>query len=128
MNNSIMRPFITGSSIVSTIITLSYVGRANKAAGTDGIKNYELVAIAIPVLFGLFNILNVHVLKTYKNKNYSLLVGALLGLIFSMSGRFLENNLPVTLFGFTQENINYVHLVAMVTYALIFRFVVNYFN
>ena len=121
-----LTPFITGSSILSTIITLSYIGYANYRK--KAIHHYELVAIFVPILFGIFNVLNVHIVKKYKNKNYSLIVGALLGLVFSLSGRFLENNLPINIFGFTKSNINYVHIYAMGLYALIFRFVVNFVN
>lgn len=51
------------------------------------------------------------------------LIPFLVGLVLSLMGRF-GANLPKTLFGFENEWL--VHLIAIVLYALIFRFWVTY--
>jgi hypothetical protein len=126
MSNSHVNAFIRGSSILSTIITLSYLGYYNSK--TNAIKNYELVPIVVSVLIGLSNVINVYLVKKYKNDNISVVVGAGMGLVLSLSGRFLENNLPINMFGFTKKNINIIHVVAMVLYAFIFRFIISRVN
>ncbi len=126
-NKDLLLAFIIGSSIVSTFISFTYIGRANWT--TKGIEHYEVMPFGISIIFGLFNMLNVYLISTYKlNYNYSLLIGGLQGLVLSTIGRFAMGNLPVKMFQFTTQNVGMVHIYAFIFYALIFRFVVNYFN
>lgn len=50
--------FVIGSSLLGTIVSDSYIGRANMRK--KGIPNYEPVPIGISLLYGLFNILSYH--------------------------------------------------------------------
>jgi hypothetical protein len=80
-----------------------------------------MFGIMIPLLFGIFNEINTIVIKKYNNINYSLIVGAIFGLLLSSIGRFYLN-LPKLLFGFKQNEHN-VHIIAVILYALIFRLI-----
>ena len=106
--------FAIGSSLLGTIVSDSYIGRANMRK--KGIPDYELVPIGISLLYGLFNILSYYFRRPF-------LVGGLQGLLFSIFGRFYMDNLPVKMFGFTNENAYLVHPSAFIFYGLIHMFI-----
>lgn len=117
--------FIIGSSLLSTIISHSYIGFANMKM--KGIQHYEIVAIGIPLLFGLFNIVHYITVKKTKNNLYSILFGTLFGLILSIIGRF-GMDLPVKIFGFSRKNEYQVHIHAIILYSMIFYFIIRNLN
>ena len=120
--------FIIGSSILITLITLLYVGYAFRKAGRPSDIPYELYAIFIPIMYGVFNVANVYLQKKYKFcPNISLAVGALFGLLLSFFGRF-GYDLPKRIFEFSEQTESRVHIIAPVMYALIFRFIVQPVN
>ena len=110
------------SSIVS-LITLGYTGLAYLRKGYPAQVPYKLFILIIPILYGLLGIINKYVVLQFGLK-YSLLVGALFGLLLSFIGRFTLN-LPIVLFDFTKETEYQVHLVAMLLYAGIFRYIIT---
>lgn len=118
--------FVVGSSIICTIITFLYTGNAYKRSGRRPDVPYENIPVVVAILFGFFNVLNVHLTKKYGN-NVSFLVGGLMGLTFSSIGRF-GMDLPTKIFGFNRKNEYLVHLYAFVLYGLIFRFIVQPLN
>jgi len=110
------------TSVIS-LITLGYLGVAFFNKGRPNSVNYELMVLIIPLVYWLLGIVNYRVINEYGN-NSSLLVGALVGLCFSLIGRFILN-LPITLFNLTKNNEYRVHIIAMIIYGLIFRFIVT---
>jgi hypothetical protein len=116
-----LKYFIFGSSILSTIITLTYVGNAFFRAGRPSEIPYELFAIFIPILFGIFNVIIMYFVKKYNNNNLAFLIGGIMGLIFSLIGRF-KLNLPIKIFNFNTSNAHLVHIIAFIMYGTIFRF------
>ena len=124
-DREVLLAFIIGSSIPVTLVSFLYLGIAFKKAGRPSAIPYELFAILIPVLFGLFNILNVYLLKLTDNKNVSIYVGVFQGLVFSIIGRFLLD-LPGKLFKMEQQYL--AHVYAIVTYMIISRIIVHPIN
>tara|TARA_Y100000310_G_scaffold287766_1_gene312878 strand:- start:65 stop:448 length:384 start_codon:yes stop_codon:yes gene_type:complete len=110
--------FLVGSSLPMVLVTMLYMGLAFRRNGRPTDIPYEVVPIMVPLLFGLVSIAN------FRYKKYSLVIGALLGLTFSLIGRF-GFGLPQKLFSFTKSNEYQVHFLAMILYALIFRFIVT---
>lgn len=113
--------FIVASFV--SILTLTYIGMAYRRSGRPADVPYELFPIFIPLIYGLFGVINYYVITNYGNR-YSFLVGMAFGLVLSTIGRFYLN-LPVTIFGFTKGNEYTVHIYAIFLYALIFQFVVT---
>lgn len=120
--------FIIGSSLMVTAITMIYNGimlRRNRGADVP----YELIPLAVPFMFGLANMLLYYIITSNKITSTtnqlvaSLIVGALLGLLFSLVGRFgLE--LPEKLYKMKEGDRWKVHPTAMVLYAIIFGVIV----
>jgi hypothetical protein len=115
--------FIVGSSFPIFLITMVYVGMAFNRSGRLSSVPYELFPVFIPVLYGIYSIINYYVVKSY-GVNSSLIVGIVFGLMLSTIGRF-GLDLPRKIFGFTKSNAHMVHLYAAALYAMIFRFVVT---
>jgi hypothetical protein len=110
------------SSFVS-IITLTYLGRAYIRHDCPSKVPFESFLIFIPLLYGIFGIINYYVVKRF-GYQYSFLVGILFGLKLSVIGRFWLN-LPQLLFGFTKNTEYKVHIYAMILYACIFQFIIT---
>jgi hypothetical protein len=108
------------SSIVS-LVTFIYVGYAFNNAGRPSGVPLEVVMIGVPIMYGLTGMLDFYITEKYK-ANYSLFLGAIVGIIFSLFGN-LALDLPRTIFRF--KNGNSVYLYAAVLYALIFRFILH---
>jgi hypothetical protein len=117
--------FVIGSSIPVTLITLTYVGLAWKKAGRPDSLPFEMFAIILPILLGLFNVLHVYFLKITGDPNVSLYLGMALGLLFSSIGTFALN-LPERIF---KMKITYMaHIYAFFTYMFISRVIVYPLN
>lgn len=110
------------SSFVS-IITLTYIGIAYNKKKRPSTIPYVLFSIFIPLLYGVFGLINYNVIKS-RGDDYSLIVGMVFGLLLSIIGRF-KFDLPIKLFGFTKETSHKVHLYAMILYAIIFRWIMT---
>jgi hypothetical protein len=120
-NKDLINVFVMSSAV--SIITLIYIGFAyNKKCSLPNI-HYELFPIFIPLLYGIFGIINFFVIQQVGSM-YSFTVGAMLGLMLSIIGRFVLN-LPVLIFNFTKHNEYKVHVYAMVLYASIFQLIVT---
>jgi len=117
------KAFIIGSSIISTIISLTYIGNAFRNSGRPSDIPYEILPIFIAIMFGIFNMINVYFdfrgMETF-------ILGGIMGVIFSIIGRF-GYNLPTRIFGFS-DNEYLVHFIAFVLYGTIFRFIVQPLN
>tara|TARA_B110000977_G_C11071735_1_gene489762 strand:- start:2204 stop:2596 length:393 start_codon:yes stop_codon:yes gene_type:complete len=106
-----------------SIITLVYVGLAYKKNNCPPTIPYGLFPIFIPILYGVFGIINYYIINNV-GVYYSWLVGILFGLILSLIGRFMLN-LPILLFNFTKRTEYNVHLYAMLIYSCIFQFIIT---
>ena len=116
------------SSFIS-IITMGYIGIAYNNTNRPSTIPYELFPIFIPILYGIFGVINYYIISKYGN-NYSIIVGMVFGILLSIIGRFVLN-LPIKLFDFTKDTSYKVHIYAAILYAIIFRSLVtplvNYF-
>lgn len=103
-----------------SLITLFYVTLAYSNKNFQPKIHFELIIIAIPVLYGLFGVVNYHTVQKFGTCS-SIVVGGLFGLLISVIGRY-GLNLPQLIFNFTKKDEYMVHIIAIVLYALIFRF------
>lgn len=110
------------SSFIS-IITLGYTGIAYKNNNHPSTIPYELFPIFIPLLYGIFGLINYYIITNYGN-NYSTIVGMVFGILLSIIGRF-GLNLPIKLFNFTKNTSYKVHVYAIIMYSVIFRWVIT---
>ena len=110
------------SSFIS-IITLGYIGFAYNNKNRPQTIPYELFPIFIPLLYGIFGLINYYIITDYGN-NYSIIVGMLFGILLSIIGRF-GLDLPIKLFNFTKNTSYNVHIYAIIMYAIIFRLLVT---
>ena len=110
------------TSIIS-LITLGYLGIAFLNKGRPSSVKYELMVLVIPILYGILGVINYKIINKYGN-NSSIILGIFVGLCFSLIGRFILN-LPVILFDLTKNNEYRVHIIAMIMYGLIFRFIIT---
>lgn len=110
------------SSFIS-IITLGYLGIAYNNKNRPSTIPYELFPIFIPLVYGIFGVINYYIISNYGN-NYSIIVGMVFGIFLSIVGRF-GLNLPIKLFNFTKITSYKVHIYAIIIYAIIFRALVT---
>jgi len=127
-NKRLLLLFIIGASLLSAIISFSYIGHAFKQAGRPSDVPYEIFPVFILFMFGLTNVVSYWLMTKYKlNPNWIFVFGGLMGVIFSFFGRF-GLDLPKRIFGFNTPNEHLVHLYAFILYGLIFRFIVLNLN
>lgn len=113
--------FILGTFV--SFVSMLYIFKA------DYNKNKLPMLHAVPFFiagtYGIANVINIHLMPKQK---YTMLLGAVMGILYSFVGRFLMGNLPVKLFGFTDENAYLVHPLAAGFYALIFELILKPLN
>ncbi len=125
--------FIIGSSIFATISTFSYTGVAYRRSGRPKEIPFEILALAIPLMFGVMNILNIFIQSNlklnFKGKNFVIaaVVGAVTGLTFSFLGRF-GLDLPSKIFNISPDKEWTVHIIAPLLYAAIFALIIQPIN
>lgn len=114
--------FFLSSSLPASMITLAYLayGYAKEKRPND--VPYELFGLLVPLIFGIFGVLNYNATK-FGSYN-SLIVGALFGLIISLIGRYVFN-IPLKLFGLKDNKQRIVHLYAPILYSLIFYIIIS---
>ena len=117
--------FLVGSSILSTVFTHVYVGIAIYSQNRPADVPYELLPIIVGVMYGLGTMVLNRIIGIGWSRNWALLVGAVVGLVLSIMGRF-GADLPKSLFSFQSHREWLVHVIAIVIYAIIFRFWVYY--
>ena len=110
--------FISG---FMSIISFVYVGIAYRKHNRPSGIPYELFPIIIPLLYGIFGVINYYVINKY-GIHYSFIVGMFLGLLLSVIGRY-QFNLPILLFNYTKKTEWEVHLIAPLIYGAIFQFI-----
>lgn len=113
-----MDAFIAGSSLPSVAVTMMYVGYYFRKKGGPSDIHFEKFALVIPLFYGIFAVIEKKYIKN------PLVTGALLGLFLSFMGRFILG-LPQKMFGFSSQNEYQVHIIAMILYAMIFKFIVK---
>jgi len=122
--------FLVGSSSLATVVTHAYVGAAHARSGRPRSVPMEWSALFVGGVYGVSAVvLKRAVLDRDADPNWSLLVGAVTGVVLSIVGRF-GLDLPRLSFDFRTPSgaesgaAWTVHLVAAVLYALIFRLLV----
>lgn len=141
MDNSNFSHFILGSSVVSAIPTLLYVGIAQRNNRISLINDsnspelasflsipFETIFIGILVAYGISHaLINLDSDSddpddAYPSKLSVATKGAIFGLVLSLIGRFVLN-LPVKMFKMKTEDAWMVHPIAMIIYAIIMLYV-----
>jgi len=130
MKNTSIKAFIIGSSFPVIIWPFLYLGIA-KYINTESSFTYSLVPITLPIVFGIVNVLQLHLRplsgKINRTTHYWL-VGGLYGLGLSLYGNFIAH-VPVNLFGLPDTAIQYTTIpLAIILYALVWRFIVKHLN
>ena len=119
--------FIIASSIIVTFISLWYVGSAYDKAGSPRGIPIVPIEISMAVAFGLANIVNLLIDPDQSRWWITFLVGATLGVLFSLVGRF-GYDLPRRIFNFNKKTEWRVHPIAFFLYGLIFAIIVRPLN
>lgn len=114
--------FLVGSSVVTTIVTITYVGVAYARRGLPAGFDIQWYTLLFSLVYGLGALAIKRLILDPKgvSYNWALLVGAAVGLTLSLIGRFAAH-LPQRLFGMSAEGAWKVHVIAPVLYALVFR-------
>ena len=110
------------SSVIS-LITITYLRFAYVNNGYPENVPFKSFYTFIPLLYGVFGLINYYVVGRFGINN-SFLVGGVFGLLLSSIGRF-GLNLPELLFNFTKDTEYKVHLFAVLLYSMIFRFIMT---
>lgn len=119
-----MNTFLRSLSV--SVITLLYIGYAYIHSGRPSSVPIALIFIFVPIMYGIFGTIDKIVTDKYKT-DYSLLVGAILGLVFSLIGHLILD-LPKAIFNYKNGSAHIVHVYAMILYAMIFKFIVHSLN
>lgn len=129
MKEVYIRAFIAGSSFPAIIWPFLYLGISFTFSPTADFP-IGLIPLTIPILYGLVNILYFWIGKRcpIKDVNQRLLsTGALFGLGLSLYGNFVSN-IPQELFKLTGA-MQYITIpIAIIAYALIWRYIIKYIN
>ena len=127
LNKEDIKMFLISSSYPVILISYMYLVSAyiRNVKKTNNDVHIEKILFFIPLLFGIVGIINNKIIKKYNNKNISILIGLIFGLLLSFMGRF-GLNLPKLMFGYKNEkNIWVIHIIAMFLYAFIFRLILT---
>lgn len=139
-----LHSFTLGSSVISTLPTLIYVGLAhrknrisilNNPSNIDNIESYlsipfEFLIVGILVAYGItYSMIERNIKKNGKKNKTKVIVshGILLGLTLSLIGRFIFD-LPVKMFNISRDKSWIVHPIAMVLYPIIMLYVDHIFG
>ena len=117
--NKHLLAFIIG--VFVSFISMLYIFGAD--VGKNQLPNLHYLPFIIALVYGIANMMNI---KT--KQQYTWLIGGIVGLFFSIMGRFYLGNLPVKLFGFTNKNKQFVHPIAFIFYALVFQYIMTPLN
>ena len=116
---SAFKYFVIASSLPATLWPLLGLSLAATRRGAE--LDFMYIALIVPLLFGLFNLLSSFV-KFERNKMNMLLTGLLLGLVMASVGSYFD--FPQRVYGLT-GNMTYLVLIGgPIFYGLIWRFVV----
>jgi len=133
LSNKPFLAFIIGSSILSCIVTFSYLGFYHRNRRTDNsshLISYEQIPIIVPILFGIANVV-LYLLNNSLEWKYrrvmAVMIGSLTGFVFSLIGRF-GYDLPDKLFKIEKNKQSIVHAVAPLLYSVIFGLIVQSLN
>ena len=120
--------FIIGSSLLSSFFSFIYIGLGFRRNNQPKV-HYEMIPFGVLLMYGLFNMFNLYLQKntTIHPRITAAISGALGGLTLSLGGRFLLDY-PIKALNFTKGNINNVHWMAMIVYAIIFSVLVQSLN
>lgn len=115
------RTFLLSSTV--SWLTVAYLAYAFANSLRPSGVPFELFVLFLPIAYGFAGIINKHVVRYY-GQNASIWVGAIVGLLFSLVGRYLFD-LPILLFDMNKDTEFRVHFIAPVLYAIIFRFILT---
>lgn len=118
-----VRAFLVGSSVVTSIITIAYVGAAYATAGRPDDVAIEWMTLVFSLIYGAGAVIvnRVALMNGGGSAEWAWLVGAAVGLLLSVLGRF-GADLPRKIFGMRADRAAWrVHVIAPIMYAFIFR-------
>jgi len=117
--NDLFLAFIIGTFV--SFISMFYIFNADM--GKNKIPMIHILPFLIALLYGIANMYNI-----FTKQKYTWIIGGVVGLIMSILGRFYLGNLPVKLFGFTEQNKHMVHPIAVAFYVIIFQYILKPIN
>jgi uncharacterized membrane protein YeaQ/YmgE (transglycosylase-associated protein family) len=106
-----------------SIITIAYIYISFNKSHHPIETQFEMMVLFLPIIYGIVGVINYYIIENYGD-NFSLFVGAIMGLLLSMVGRFILD-LPQKIFNFNKNNEKQVHIYAMILYAIILRFIIT---
>lgn len=129
-NKKLVKAFVAGMSfpaiVLPVIYTLMYLNVRSVALQ----HALQFIPMYLPLVWGIANAINAKLQKdaTGKKANHSLIVtGACLGFLVAVFGVFVAN-IPMKVFAHIQHG-QYLPLIVLpVVYAILFRYVVKWFN
>ena len=117
MNRSLFVAFATASAIPVTVWPLAGLAIASHRSNSD--LDFSVVAIMLPVLFGLYNVATV-LSGVRRTRITMLLAGALLGVVLASIGLYL--GIPQRVYGFSEQSQWVVLIGGPVFYGLVWAF------
>jgi hypothetical protein len=127
--NKYIRAFIAGSSFPVLFAVFLFYLVGGLILNPGNVFDYRMM-VALPIIYGLFNVgyfLVFDKLKIKSNDKKLLYAGALLGLCLVLFSNFVYGG-PMKLFGISGK-IQYVTIpLAVVAYALVWRYILKYMN
>lgn len=114
---SLFVAFAVASAIPVTVWPLAGLAVASARANSD--LNFSLVAIFLPVLFGLCNVATV-LTGMRRNRITMLVAGAVIGLVLASIGSYL--GIPQRVYGLTEQSRWLVLIGGPIFYGLVWAF------
>ena len=123
--SKIIKDFIIGSAWPATIISLLYIGNAyNNTPIYNQPIPYSKIVWTLPIFFGITNAL---VGGADASMITMIITGIVFGILLSNIGTHIYN-MPVKIFGYSEENKYITLLIAPILYAFIWGIVIYYVN
>jgi len=112
--------FVIASSLPATIWPMLGLAISNTRRGGD--LDFMYIAVVVPLLFGVCNLLSSFI-KYERNKTNMLLTGLVLGLVMASIGSY--HNIPERVYGLTGKMSYIVLIGGPIFYGLVWRLVVH---
>ena len=127
---TLLLPFLIGSSVVPNLPIFTYMTAHHMRQNPPQLP-MAFIFLVVPVVNGIANVITVNLMRVYGyGTNFAFLPGVILGLLFSLIGRF-GFKIPEKLYvskQITGKNEWRVHHFSVLIYACIWRFVIQNLN
>lgn len=117
---SALKYFVIASSFPATLWPILGLALSSIRRGAD--LNFMYIALLVPLLFGLFNLLS-SLIKFERNKRNMLITGLIIGFAMASIGSY--NGIPEKVYGLTGNMAYLVLIGGPIFYGAVWRFVVH---